>query len=271
MHDEPLKTTRDRKRAAIVDYDAWVERDLGLGRRPSMLKIAIGLAIAAMVTIAVVRLWGASTPPTDNVVIELADGPDDLATRLRALPIEQHVRLVRVAQRALEDRLLVGPAKWASRLNATQFGNGGIARILNRGQSGLVSLPGGGAYFSFTSRSNSYDEGPDIELQRWAFGSGFAGGNVGLVVRLDQRSVDDVTLDVLPDILRLPSATGFYQAVRKRRAPQPAAAVGGVYAVRSVRWGESDVVATFEVLDRGPYGVSFVWYELETRPTPSRR
>lgn len=271
MHDEPNTATRDRKRAAILDYDAWVERDLGPGPRQPMLKIAIGLAVAATVTIAVVRMWGADSPPADKGVIELAGDAEELATRLRALPLEQHVRLVQVGQRALEDRLLVGPAKWASRLDATQFGNGGIARILNRGQSGLVSLRGGGAYFSFTSRSNSYDDGPDIELQRWAFHSGFAGGDVGVVVRLDQKSVDDVTLDVLPDVLRLRSAAAFDQAVRKMRAPSPAAVVGGVYAVRSVRWGKSDVIATFEVLDRGPYGVSFVWYELETRPTPRRR
>lgn len=275
-HTEP--TTRERKRAAVAKYDAWVESDLRSTRKRNLSRIGVGVAIAATVVIGATQVWQRTAP--DDALIDPATSPATLSSmlgsdwdafdkELRKLPLPKHVQLVRVAQSALEDRLLIGPARWWMRLLGDA--DGGICRILNRGQSGLVSLPGGGAYFSFTSRSNSYDKEPDLELQGWAFRSGFAGGDVGVVVKLDRPSVDVVTLSALPQLLRAESATAFERAARARSVKAPEAVVGGVYAVRSVRWGKSDLIAAFEVLDRGEYGISFVWTLLETRPTPTRR
>lgn len=140
-----------------------------------------------------------------------------------------------------------------------------INRILNRGVFDGVTLErGGGAYFSFTSFTNDYNQDPDLELQQWYFTSGFAGGDWGHVVRLEAGSLEEVALDDLPAELRAdvppPRARGSREEVQ----------VGAVYAVRSIRLDQSDLLVALEVLQRDEYGVTFAWRPLAEFAVPTR-
>lgn len=140
-----------------------------------------------------------------------------------------------------------------------------VNRILNRGQfDGMLSPRGGGAYFSFTSLTNDYDQAPDLELQQWYFMSGFAGRNWGHVVRLEADSLLEVELADVPVELQAdvppPRSRPKFQQV----GPDE------VYVVRSIRVGESDILVALEVLSRDDYGVTFAWKTLAKFTPPTR-
>ena len=71
-----------------------------------------------------------------------------------------------------------------------------MARILPRGRfDALIERRGGGAYWSFVKRDNSYDKEPDLELQQGMFMSGFYGGNEGRLLDLGEMPLEDVEAD----------------------------------------------------------------------------
>jgi hypothetical protein len=136
-------------------------------------------------------------------------------------------------------------------------------RLLNRGLfDGVTLVRGGGAYFSFTSLTNDYNQGPDLELQGWSFSSGFAGGNWGHVVRLDAQSLLEVGLEDVPAELQAEEPPP-----RSRKRPE-VVEVGSVHAVRSIRLGESDLLVALEVLQRDENGVTFAWKMLAEFAVP---
>lgn len=200
---------------------------------------------------------------------------------VKKLDIENHADVIKAMRKEFDRRVLTPDAKWLRRV-PKKPARGGVARLLNRGVFDKETLVrGGGAYWSFTTESNDYDHAPDITLEQWNFGSGFAGGDYGLVMPLGAKSIDAEALGV-PDILKQADPRAFYKAARALRRQQPppnlprpawrpAAQVGLVYAVRSVRWSESDVLAVFEVLDIDIYGVTFAWKILKEFPRPGRR
>lgn len=163
-----------------------------------------------------------------------------------------------------------------------------VNRILNRGRfKNELGVRGGGAYFSFVTKSNDYDHVPNIELQQWKFSSGFAGSDFGLVKVLGVESLAKAGLNNVPDLLKLP-AQQFYKLGRdhwrqlwqqqNRRSAQgppepanPPADVGKVYVVRSVLWRDADVLAAFQILARDEFGVTFAWKILRSFPNPGRR
>ncbi|MHC4939548.1 MAG: hypothetical protein ACYTHK_11310 [Planctomycetota bacterium] len=144
-----------------------------------------------------------------------------------------------------------------------------VARILERGLlQGVPEPRGGGAYFSFETRSHSYDKKPDIELQNGYFKSGFAGGDIGLVVPIDVKSVIDATLEHQPDAFKLdpPQFCKHARSARERATAE----TGKVYMIRSIRWRQADLVAAFEVLQRDEYGLTFAWKLLEKQAVGER-
>ena len=143
----------------------------------------------------------------------------------------------------------------------------GHNRILNRGRfDGMTVGRGGGAYFSFETGLNDYNQGPDLELQGWGYSSGFYGGSVGFVTRLEGNNLDGVTMDDIPGELK--KATVEHQDSRGFRSA--VSAVGGVYAVRAYRSGASDILAIFQVTDQDEYGAGFDWKIMKVFPKPSR-
>jgi len=132
---------------------------------------------------------------------------------------------------------------------------------------------GGGAYFSFTSKTNDYDSEPHIELQNGNFSSGFYGGNFGVVELVDGVSIENISLVDLPEAFVSASTNEFesYERNRNRNRRRPhVAQAGDLFVVRSVEWGKYDIVAVFQVVDKDKYGATIVWKKLKTFPVPPR-
>ena len=209
---------------------------------------------------------------------------DEIVAKAKKLSIREHADLVRKLGLALGNRLLKPDPKLAVRLPKGVSVN----RILNRGLFGNeLGVRGGGAYFSFVRKSNDYNHAPNIELQQWKFSSGFAGSDFGLVKFAHVGSLAKVTVENLPDLLKLP-ANQFYkdgrdhwrtlwQQQKQQNAqgplepPNPPAEVGRVYVVRSVLWSNADVLAAFQVLEKDEFGVTIAWKVLKNFPNPGRR
>jgi hypothetical protein len=202
------------------------------------------------------------------------DSPEvqELATRAEALKVDDQIALVQRIRRSLEGKLLTPSADaWKGFEDLRSRSDAGLARILDRGPfEGLVSPRGGGAYWSFSKRSNSYDQWPQIELQKWSFSTGFYGSNSGIVVRLDARTLAGVSESGL-DADLLATAEDVCTKARSGRRDRPKAETGGIYAVRAVMWDECDVLAAFQVVDMDTRGVSIAWRVIRTFDVPKRK
>src|SRR5207244_1715519 len=72
----------------------------------------------------------------------------------------------------------------------------GLIRLLPRGAfQSILTIEGGGAYYSFARLTHEYGYGSDIELQQGEFSVGFAGADFGFLTRLGKVAIEDVTLD----------------------------------------------------------------------------
>jgi len=174
--------------------------------------------------------------------------------------------------------------------------HGGLARIAERSRwDGLLSIDGGGAYWSFTQRSNDYQKEAQIVLQDGRFSSGFAGADRGYVLDLGEVALEQVStrgrspaLDergqesaaFLWSLIPSPiSAEGKDLEIgvedqTRARELQPSlcgasAAVGHSYLVRCVQPGRRDVLAAFEALARDEGAMTIAWKIL--RETPAYR
>lgn len=277
-HRQSRGVLSDEKRRALDRYDAWVERELG-GREGRRVRLLAVLGVAATILIAAVlvrRMAQDEEPGSGRDPAESGASPTDpdakeqIQAWVRQLPLPQHVEVARAVRAALDRRLLTPAKKWMSRKPAGA--DAGVNRILNRGRFETVTLVrGGGAYFSFSTRSNDYDHAPDLELQGWVFSSGFGGGDTGRVEIIDAGSLDAVTIHAVPPHLVTLPAMSFYHAERRMQPSRPPAMVGKVYVIRSVQWRTSDLIAAFQILEQDDNGVTFAWKVLKMLPVPHRR
>jgi hypothetical protein len=200
-------------------------------------------------------------PPPPPEIAEIVDRADEM-------PVEAEKLLIWNLQRSLERRVLAVPPGIA-REYARYLGHedAGVNRILERGNfDKLTTLSGDGAYFSFLTRSNDYQEGATIELQQGCFMTGFAGRDYGFIEALPVSDIEAVDLADLPERFR--ESPDFQHRGRRDRVE---AKVGRVYAVRAILWEEGDVVAALKILDRDDHGLTFVWkivkrYDVPLRP-----
>src|SRR6185436_13631471 len=90
----------------------------------------------------------------------------ELGEKAGALKLDDEIALMKRIQRSLTTRLLTPPEEaWRGFDELRGRSDAGLARILHRGLfAGMVTPREGGAYWSFTKRSNSYDESPQLEL-----------------------------------------------------------------------------------------------------------
>lgn len=166
----------------------------------------------------------------------------------------------------------------------------GIVRLLPRGAfDKQVSLSGGGAYYSFDSRTHEYGYGSDIELQQGRLSVGFAGADFGFMADLGEVPLEGVTAETdgvqFMASYETPSAEAEARAAYRefgRRGGRaegawtygsglPAVA-GRTYALRSVNYGASDVLVAFTVLREDDDGsVVLLWKMLKRFPTPTLR
>ena len=161
----------------------------------------------------------------------------------------------------------------------------GLCRLLPRETyDGLLAIRGGGAYYSFTKRSNSYDSTPQISWQQGSLLTGFYGANYGYIA-----SLGDIALEGLgPD-----HEAAQFLASTKTPTAEPAAReayrklAGGIegagyvyknclpalvdstYVLRAISYGEADVLVAFRVIRKDSDGsVVLAWKILKTFQIP---
>src|SRR5204863_8999475 len=137
-----------------------------------------------------------------------------------------------------------------------------VFRLLPREKYGqLLTVQGGGSYYSFTSRSNDYQKTAQIGLEQNNLNVGFAGADYGFIFDLGDISLAYVTKDSVEarflvaykapmtekDVRSEAMKTYNYEAngfTYKSRIP---ATVGHVYLLRAISFERADVLVAFKV------------------------
>jgi len=161
----------------------------------------------------------------------------------------------------------------------------GLARLLPREEyRKKLSVREGGAYYSFTKLSNSYDRDPQIALEKEYLSTGFAGANFGFLASLGDTALESVSIEhpvvqylaalVTPSTepeareQQRRSSTGIMIGAYgyKNRLP---VTVGGSYILRSVNYDSSDVLVAFRIVRQDTDGsLILLWRKLREFPTP---
>ena len=189
---------------------------------------------------------------------------------------------------ALEEKFLAPSAE--DRVAFAEFlkqPNTGIIRLLPRevyDNSKSLTVRGGGAYYSFVRLTHEYGYGSDIELSSGFLSVGFAGADYGMLTKLGEVPLEQITMEH-PGVLFMAAyeapreeprarleyrrfATGatIDDGLYQSRVP---ADVGTTYLLRSIDYGNSDVLITFRVVKKDSDGsVIIVWKLLKTYPKP---
>jgi hypothetical protein len=170
----------------------------------------------------------------------------------------------------------------------------GAARLVDRRfqdeRAGRAILQrGGGAYYSFATRSHSYNSQPDIELQNGRFSSGFYGLSFGAIYRLgpvDLAQIDTSGATLPAGITkkaevawpRLWAPIDAKRAMKREqqrdvfwRHQASVGDVGSTYILRAWLRAEHDILVAFRIEKKGPYGVTIVWRKLKSFPMDGSR
>lgn len=149
----------------------------------------------------------------------------------------------------------------------------------------LLPIDGGGAFYSFVLLTHEYAYGSDIELDQGIFTVGLAGADFGFLTNVGNTPIDQVELDhpalqylvsYLPPTVEANAraeyqraGTGFSVGSYYYRGALPANS-GATYALRSINYGQSDVLVVFRIVRIDTDGsVILVWKKLATYPVPS--
>lgn len=161
----------------------------------------------------------------------------------------------------------------------------GLVRLLPRERyDGVLTLRGGGAYYSFARLTQEYGYGSDLSLEQNYFGVGFAGANFGMIAALEDVPLDATALDapgvqylagftpptIEPEarILQRRVSDGFQieNFHYKDRLP---VRVNTTYILRSINYRTSDVLVAFRVVRTDEDGsVTLLWRMLRRYATP---
>ena len=161
----------------------------------------------------------------------------------------------------------------------------GLIRLLPRETFGnKLTINGGGAYYSFARLTHEYGYGSDLELQLGNFSVGFAGADFGFLARLGKVSIEGVTVDhpaaQFLATFQAPTVEADARAQYQRggagfemngftyvsRMPVKRK---NVYLVRSINYGDSDLLAAFRIVRQDDDGsVTIVWRILKKFPVP---
>src|SRR5215510_7990225 len=161
----------------------------------------------------------------------------------------------------------------------------GLARLLPREKyREKLSVREGGAYYSFTKLSNSYDRDPQLGLEQEYLSTGFAGANFGFLAALGDIPLENVNMED-PSVQYLAtfvtptaepeareqqrrSSTGIVIGANRYKSRLPIT-VGGSYILRSVNYDSSDVLVAFKIVRQDTDGsVILLWKKLREFPTP---
>ncbi len=140
----------------------------------------------------------------------------------------------------------------------------------------VFTIRGGGAYYSFTRKTHEYGYGSDIELQQGNLSVGFAGADYGFIYNLGEMSLADITKET-PEVTFLvnykPPTNEPEIRVEQRKAwnyevgnvsykSNIPAVVGKTYVLRSINFGESDVLVAFKITRKDTDGSLIIFWKL---------
>ena len=175
------------------------------------------------------------------------------------------------------EQTIISPAK--EDISAAAKENVNVFRILPREtyDKDFFSVRGGGAYYSFSRKSHSYNDTPQLGLEQNNLGVGFYGASYGFITNLGDISLSEVSLQT-PGVTFLAN----YQAPReeplarqeyykigygleidgttyKTRVP---ATVGKTYVLRAVSFDEADTLVAFRIYRKDTDGSLIVFWKL---------
>ena len=149
--------------------------------------------------------------------------------------------------------------------------NTGLIRLLPRERyddhvvknKQTIAMRGGGAYYSFKRLTHEYGFGSDIELSSGELSVGFAGADYGMMLKLGDIAIEDITAD-LPAARTLleytPAKTEADARVEYRKFQTGGEVQGFIfksrlpveinmtYLLRSIDYHDSDIVVGFRVV-----------------------
>lgn len=160
-----------------------------------------------------------------------------------------------------------------------------LLRLLPREKyDGKLSIRGGGAYYSFSRLTHEYGLGSDIGLEQNMFQVGFAGADFGFLVQLGDVPFESLSLEYAgAQFLSTFNAPVVEREARSQHARAQRgfevdefsysdhlpALVNTTYLLRSVNYGDADVLVAFRVLRKDADGsVVLIWKMLKKFPAP---
>jgi len=175
-----------------------------------------------------------------------------------------------------------------------QMPNTGLIRLLPREvydshtahKKSPVSIPGGGAYYSFAAFTHVYGYGSDIELSQSWLSVGFAGADYGMLTMLGDVPLAEISdKDPRTKFLasyRPPSRESQARAEARRFSIRGGVTMDGLnyqrrqpafenwsYLLRSISYDRTDVLVAFRVIRRDKDGsVIIAWKRLKQYPAP---
>ena len=233
----------------------------------------------------------AASPTSGGSTATPSGPPQGVSTRdVGTMQVPDLIDLATKIRQRVEDSLLTPPEniknRYASLLSRS---DAGVGRILPRGKfDHVIEKRGGGAYYSFATRDNSYDKEPDLTLDSGNYSSGFYGGTFGYVLDLGAVSIEAVpdSPSVAPPGLDEKSRAiweflwsdagstrnAYSEDFAKRKNAlgishtSAAAQVGHAYVVRAILLGEHDHLVAFAPVDDDEFGLTLVWRILKNWP-----
>jgi len=179
-------------------------------------------------------------------------------------------------QGAVLEKTILAPDKKDTEAAARE--NVAVFRLLPREvyDTGLFEVRGGGAYYSFSKRSHSYNDIPQIGLEQKQLKVGFYGASYGFLTDLGDIGLADVDktsaganflanyeppVELAKARLEQERARRFEaeNAIYKDRFP---AVAGHTYLVRAVSYDEADVLVAFKIYRQDLDGSLIVFWKM---------
>lgn len=184
--------------------------------------------------------------------------------------------------------LLLSPSTDDKKTYATYLGqkDRGLIRLTPRGKyEKLLTIRGGGAYYSFTRKTHDYGFGSDVELSQGTLSVGFAGADFGFIANLGEMPLDTIGLDhpSLRFLVAYSPPTVEADARKERRRggrdgfqvdditlkDSEKAKLNSTYVLRSIDYGVSDVLVALQVVREDADGsLILTWRMLREFPKP---
>ncbi len=229
----------------------------------------------------------AAATPLRRVAFE--EGPSD--DELAAKSLDELRDMVTRVEDELRIRLLSPPAEvtaaWSLQHPGVQME---FARLLDgskfqeRLETGVVGIRAGGAFYSFVTRSNSYDEEPTINLGRGTLGGAFYGASQAVLIDLGALAPVDVPAKLAtnkaeafavlsrgPALPKESTDSQLRSMLDGRKFEHCALALHHTYLLRSVYPHQHDLLAIFVPIQESPFGITLAWRVLQSWPVPEPR